>query len=234
MNNDTYLIRVIFSFVILFMTSMGHAHNFQIKDGSDLYDAKIEVICSEDECSGLGKITLYQKNSQKIIQQFKSNDLNFYLNQKSQPTVNIIELYSEQSALIFDDFNFDGSEDIAIRNGNDGAYGGPTYDVYVFLKKKKKFIFSQELTDLTYANLGMFEVDQENKLIFTRSKSGCCYHQTAKYKVVPQKGLVMVGELIEDATSKVGQDRVKVIERNLKKGKWNVKHRYYPISEYYQ
>lgn len=234
MNYAMRFIFILLNLTILLITTNSHAQAFHIKDGSDLYDANIEVLCAEDQCSGTGRIILYQKNTQNIIQQFTSDDLNFEVTEKSKPTVNIIQRYNEQSALIFDDFNFDGSEDIAIRNGNNGGYGGPTYDVYVFLKHKKKFILSQELTDLTYENLGMFEIDDQKKRILTNSKSGCCYHQAAEYSVVPQKGLVLVKEVIEDARSEVGGERVRVTHRELINGQWNEIYRYYLIDEYYK
>ena len=64
--------------------------------------------------------------------QFQADDLSCYLDKKLKPTVNVVQLSGEYSSLIFVDFNFDGSEDLAIRNGNEGAYSGPTYDVYVY------------------------------------------------------------------------------------------------------
>lgn len=80
----------------------------------------------------------------------------------------------------------------------------------------------------------MFEVDSIKKRIITRSKDGCCYHETAQYQVVPKKGLVLVEELIEDATSAVGGERVKVTERKLIQGEWKERNQYYPIDEYYK
>ena len=211
-----------------------YAQIFEIQQGSDLYTAIIEVECEEDTCSGLGKVKLYSKENKKLIQNFESEDLYFYLNENQQPSVNVIQLYNEQSPLIFDDFNFDGSIDLAIRNGNMGSYRGPTYDVYVYHKNKKKFVLSEELSDLTYLNLGMFYTNHEQKRIITFNKSGCCFHVTEEYQVVPKKGLVLVKELIEDATPTVGRDRVEVTERHLINGKWQETINYYPIDEYYE
>ena len=104
------------------------------------------------------------------MQKFVSDDLDFDLSDDLKPSANIIELYGEQSPLIFDDFNFDGTEDIAIRNGNEGPYGGPTYDVYVYNKTRKHFVFSSDLSALTHENLGMFHVDHDNKRIHTLVK----------------------------------------------------------------
>ena len=65
-------------------------------------------------------------------------------------------------------FNFKGSEDLAIRNGYEGPYDGPSYDVYVFHKTKNKFVSSEDLSALTYENLGMFDVNSKRKRMITR------------------------------------------------------------------
>lgn len=208
------------------------AQFFEIKNASELYDVAIDVTCELNECGGEAKIDLFQKGKMKKFQSFSSTDLTTYLGKDFKPSVNVVQLYDEQSPLIFDDFNFDGSEDIAIRNGNYGAYGGPTYDVYVFHRTRNKFVLSEELSALTHENLGMFEVDQEQKRISTFNKSGCCYHIRSEYMVVPQKGLRLVKEFIEDATAAAGE-KVKVTERTLSKGRWMENTKYYPIAQYY-
>ncbi|MFN3021324.1 XAC2610-related protein [Chryseobacterium sp. TY3] len=76
--------------------------------------------------------------------------------------------------LVLGQFNFDGSEDVAVRNGNAGSYGGPIYSVYVYNLTKMRFVFSQELADLTFETLGMFDTDNDRKPIITYAKSGCC------------------------------------------------------------
>jgi hypothetical protein len=208
-------------------------HIFSIKNGSKNYDALISIdTCDAEECLGFGTIKLLDKKSKKVVQTLTSENLSFYLDKNSQPTVNIVQLYNEQSPLIFDDFNFDGSEDLAIRNGNESGYGGPSYDVYVYNITKKKLVLSGELTKLATENLGMFGVDHKRKRLVTFSKSGCCWHQTVEYAVVPKKGLVMVYELIEDAT--VGNDEVLVTEKELVSKKWVVKKKKYKTEDYYK
>ncbi|WP_300672620.1 hypothetical protein [Soonwooa sp.] len=207
-------------------------YNFNLKNASNDFDAKISVQnCEGDTCSGEGTIKLIDKKTKKIFQTLTSEDLYFYLNKNQKPSVNVIEMYGEQSPLIFGDFNFDGSEDVAVRNGNQGSYGGPSYDVYVYNSTKKQYVLSEELTDLTYENLGMFETDSSKKRITTYAKSGCCWHIKTEYEVVPKKGLVKVSEFEEDAT---GGENVKVITRNLVKGKWQTKTKTYKIKDYYK
>jgi len=206
--------------------------NFVITDGSDRFDAQISVLqCEGDTCSGEGVIKLIDKKSKQVFQTLKSEDLYFYLNKDQKPSVNVIQLYNEQSPLIFDDFNFDGSEDLAIRNGNQSGYGGPSYDIYVFNSTKKQFVPSSELTALAYENLGMFQTDHKRKRIITFAKSGCCWHITTEYAVIPKKGLQKVYEMEEDAQ---GGEFVKVTTRNLINNKWVSTAKKYKIDDYYK
>lgn len=218
----------------MFMLSQNTlAQIFEIKKASKLYDVVIDVSCEGNKCDGQAQIDVYKKGQTKKFQHFSSADLTTYLVENFKPSVNVVQLYGEQSPLIFDDFNFDGQQDIAIRNGNEGAYGGPSYDIYVFNRTRNKFVFSDELSKLTHENLGMFKLDTDKKRILTFNKSGCCYHIRSEYVVVPQKGLRLVKEFIEDATVAAG-DKVKVTERTLDKGRWVEHTKYYPIKQYYK
>jgi hypothetical protein len=207
-------------------------HIFELNKASKNYNVKIDIqTCEDNECSGKANIELSDRKTSKKFQTLTSEDLNFYLNEDQKPTANIIQLYNEQSPLIFDDFNFDGTEDIAIRNGNESGYGGPSYDVYVFNITKKQFVPSEELTTLAHENLGMFNTDSERKRLITYSKSGCCWHLTTEYTVLPQRGLFKVYELEEDAT---GGETVKVTKKEFIDDKWTTNIKTYPISEYYK
>ncbi|TDL99535.1 MAG: hypothetical protein C4K58_06465 [Flavobacteriaceae bacterium] len=205
---------------------------FEIKDGSKLYNAKITMeYCDDTGCSGEGLVQITKKEG-KFSQTLVSEDLWFYLDEKQKPSVNIIQLYDEQSPLIFEDFNFDGYQDLAVRNGNHSSYGGPSYDVYVFNITRGKFVISDELTTLATENLGMFQTDSKRKRLITFNKSGCCWHVTTEYAVIPKKGLQKVYELEEDATNSDGET-VSVTTRILKNGKWVEKTKKYKLSEFY-
>ncbi len=223
----------IWAFCFLFLSPKLHAQIFQIKDGSKNYDAEIEISCEKIDCDGKAEITLFKKGSKQVFQKFHSDEMTMYLDEKFQPSVNVVQLYGEQSPLIFEDFNFDGTEDLAIRNGNYGSYGGPVYDIYVFNQTRHKLVYSKALSVLTQENLGMFDIDPKRKRIITFNKSGCCYHIRSEYQVVPNKGLLLVSDFEEDASSPQGE-KVKVTERNLIHGKWKVKTKYYPIDQYYK
>ncbi|UOQ70749.1 XAC2610-related protein [Hymenobacter cellulosilyticus] len=208
---------------------------FQLNTGSNLYSAELTVAaCADGQCQGRGTVRLFSKQTKQLVQTFTSEDLNFFLDNDShtQPTVNVVELYGEQSPLIFADFNFDGTQDLAIRNGNRSSYGGPSYDVYVYASRPRKFVPSAELTALATDNLGMFQLDTKRKRIITFEKSGCCWHLTTEYAVVPGQGLVETKTVEEDATGE--GEQVVVTTKQKVQGRWQTSVRRFPIKEYYK
>ncbi|WAW09156.1 hypothetical protein NB640_07650 [Oxalobacter vibrioformis] len=217
-------------FAFLFSSAVAQTR-FTLPGVSENYLAEISVICKKDECGGPGEIKLFSKKTGKLFQTFHSDDLFFFPSADGQPSVSVVELYGEQSVLIFDDFNFDGHEDIAIRNGNESGYGGPSYDVYVYNITRKKFMPSEELTALAHDNLGMFHVDHQRKRLVTFSKSGCCWHLATEYEVVPGKGLLKVYEFEEAMTA--SGDMIEVTARTLVNGQWVIESKRVPTAAYY-
>ena len=224
--------KLIYFFLLSSTLSFGQ-NVFEIKNGSKIYNAKINVSCEGENCSGKGIVTLTKKVDTKFTQTLISNDLYFDLNDSLKPSVNVIQLYNEQSPLIFEDFNFDGNEDLAIRNGNNSGYGGPSYDVYVFNITKNKFVISNELTSLANENLGMFQTDRKRKRLITFAKSGCCWHISTEYEIIPNKGLHKVYELEEDATNTDGE-YVIVTTRKWINSKLVKSVKKYKLKDYYK
>lgn len=216
-------------------TLVAAQYKVELKNISPTYDAKISVEnCSEDECRGKADIELINKSTSRT-QTFTSPNLNFYLKNQPMPTKDKASLITFdaplESPLIIDDFNFDGTEDLAIRNGSLGNYGAPSYDVYVYNSTQKKFVPSEELTDLASNYLGIFEVDPERRRLIVYAKSGAALHFTAEYTVIPHRGLVKVYEEEEDAS---GGERVKVTKKEFIDDKWITTIKNYPIEEYYK
>jgi hypothetical protein len=208
------------------------ATTFTIPALSPQYAARISVAtCDKETCSGPAKVTLYRRGDNSVVQAFDTEDMQIML-EKSKPVVNDSRLYEDQSALIVGDFNFDGSEDLAIRNGNNSGYGGPSYDVYVYNVTRKKFVSAADLTDLASSKLGMFQVDKARKRLITFEKDGCCWHMNTEYAVVPGKGLLSVHTVEEDARTK--EDFVIVTTSDLVEGKWKRQKKTYKIKDYYK
>ena len=109
-------------------------------------------------------------------------------------------LYDDEYSVVFDDFNFDGLEDLAVCNGRNSGYGGPSYTVFLFGRRAARFVESRPLSRLNEGvYLGLFFPDPKAKTLAAFSKSGCCYHETEVYKVVNDRP-VLVEKVIEDAT----------------------------------
>ncbi|NNE66787.1 MAG: hypothetical protein HKN33_09490 [Pyrinomonadaceae bacterium] len=174
---------------------------FIIRNGSDKFDIKIDVEeCDGEYCEGAGLVQILRKGESLPFQTISMPSITLEIGKDSKPSVNLIELYGENnSGIVFDDFDFDGNIDLAIRNGNNGAYGGPSYDVYLFSASVYRFVKNAALTTLGSENLGLFRVDKNKRELITFTKSGCCWHQTTHYRVEygrPYKVLVVT----EDAT----------------------------------
>ncbi|HCR49803.1 MAG TPA: hypothetical protein DIW24_09245 [Bacteroidetes bacterium] len=208
-----------------------HSHQFVIKNAAPQYEARFSVAnCEGDTCTGLATIGLYDKSG-RHIQTFFSDDLYMTLDENQKPSVNVVQLYNEQSALVFDDFNFDGQTDLAIRNGNMSGYGGPSYDVYLYHPAKNRFEFHIPLSLMVMENLGLFRTDVKRKVLVTFTKSGCCWHQTSE-NAWRNGQIVLIKKITEDATG--ANDRVLVTTEVLTGTKWKKSVKTYKIADYYK
>lgn len=225
---------ILFTTVFLFASTATFGQKtFLLKNASKNFDVKISIAsCEEEVCEGEAVFYLFKKNQQKPFQTIKMANSYLELDENQKPTANLIELYGmNNSGIIFDDYNFDGFEDIAVRNGNDGAYNGPSYDVFLFSKARNKFVENAALTELASNNLAMFTVNKKTKTIETFTKSGCCWHQTTRYKFInnrPKKVYVFT----EDAMGG-GENMQLVTETPLPNGKWKKTVKTVKTDEYY-
>ena len=202
---------------------------FELKNASNYFDIKITVgDCDESYCNGAASFSFYKKGGTKPYQVIKLPDTLIQLDESGNAQANVSLLYDNQSAVNIGDFNFDGMEDVAICDGANGSYGGPSYQVYLSSKAAGKFVLSRAFSELG-THLGMFEVNKTTKRLRIFDKSGCCWHVTEEYAVVgnqPRKVFVEEHDAtIEDET------KVKVTTKTLVGGKWQTKVRYVKRAE---
>lgn len=210
--------------------SLKAQYKFLANNCSNQYNVKVFVAnCEGRTCNGKATLILYDKITGKEIETFHSLDLDFNLTDTQDAKLGWIALGKYQSPLVFGDFNFDGLEDMAIRNGSKGIYSSPSFDVYLSLANQK-FTLNAELTKLASENLGMFDVDRKQKELIIHLKSGCCYQQSINYKNDSKNTLTEVCSVIED--SSIGDD-VTVITRKLVNGKMTKKVEKFKIKDYY-
>lgn len=94
-------------------------------------------------------------------------------------------LLGPQSLLYFDDFNFDGHQDLAIRNGNhpDAIYT-PTFDVYLQDPRKTQWMLNPALTTLAKEDSkGMFSVSPLDGVLLSQTDRDCCWSRATHWKM---------------------------------------------------
>jgi len=222
MTNSSIFYRSLSAFLMLGPLCFGQ-YRFIVEDASEKYNAQITVEeCQNNNCKNKAAITLFSKSGVKL-QTLSSEDfvMNFEkeLKLSSPGTVKLSHGMLYDDAVVFGDFNFDGTEDIAIRNGSGGNYGSASFDVYVFNSTKKQFVPSTELTDIASNYQGMFDVDPKRKRLTTYARSGASLLYTYQYQVIPNKGIDMVYEKIRD----MSEDPAKIIIKEKINNKWVVK-----------
>ncbi|MNK81792.1 hypothetical protein D3C87_1015470 [compost metagenome] len=212
---------------------IGHYAKAQFKftanNSSNNFKAKIFVEnCTTGHCNGKATIILYDKITDQEMQTFTSKDLDFGLTEMQNAQLGWLDLGKYQTPLIFGDFNFDGTEDLAIRNGNNGAYASPSYDIYLSINNK--FVPNAALTKLASENLGLFDVDKKNKQLAIHLKNGCCFDKTINYKFDVKKELYEDSSVIEDSSI---ADNVTVITQKLVDGKIKKTVQKFKFKDYY-
>jgi len=198
--------------------------DIRIRDASREYDLAVQVKdCGGDDekCSGPGSVSIYRKGAKAPFQILSLSAIEIYQDRLAYDP----ELTGKArkpddagySSFIFGDFNFDGMKDLAICTGKNGGYGSQSYTVYLFNSRVNKFVENKRLSKLTEdIYIGFFSVEAKKKLLVAFWKSGCCFHQTEKYRVVANRP-VLVEEIIEDGT---GGEFMVTTSRKLVNGKW--------------
>lgn len=159
------LLTTFFSCVLLaignFYVSIAQ-ETFKIQNVSNEYDVVVQVETTytkgskidSEASNGPAKIYLLHKGKESRFQVINISHVEIYRDAIAyNPKINAKPrgIYAEEYSIVFEDFNFDGSEDLAVCNGRSGGYGGPSYNIYLFNKKLNKFIYNKALSHLTIA-----------------------------------------------------------------------------------
>jgi hypothetical protein len=219
--------------VLLIVPSLyAQQRSFDVTDASKYFDIKISASkCDADSCTGKTVYSFHKKGSAKPYQVISMTDTYIDISEGA-PVVNETLLYDKQSVLNIDDFNFDGMEDVAISDGQQGSYGMPSFNVYLSSKAAGKFVYNEAFSELSH-HLGMFTVDKKAKALETFDKSGCCYHITERYKVVNNRP-VKVYSFEEDA-AQAGkyEDKIVLTTKTRVGGRWKITVKVEDRDKYY-
>lgn len=213
----------IFVLLLIIPTSVFAQHTFDLKDASKYFDIRVTVAeCDDSYCRGKAKFEFFKKSGGAPYQVIDHDDTLIQL-EDGKPLANVSLMYDKQSVVNIGDFNFDGMDDVAICDGDNGSYRSPSYRVYLSSRAAKKFVYNAAFTDLG-KHLGMFEVDKTKKRLTIFDKSGCCWHVREEYSVVRNRPVkVFVEE--EDATIP-DETKVKITTKALVNGKWKTSVKY--------
>lgn len=195
---------------------------FDDKDASANYNFKLAVMEMAQDASGTCRVQVdvYPKGEPGTVLQQLNVEMLLQLDGEKPVSYN--------NNIICMDINFDGNEDLAVYSGNLSAYGGPSYNFYLYNPDKRCFERSEVLEELQMGGLGMFEVDSAREVIIVYSKSGCCIHAREEFRVVnnvpepvyfKEEALSMSGEFLEYQ------------ERRLINGKWEERFWSEPVPD---
>lgn len=166
--------------LLLGAVSLTAQTTFVVDDFSDQYFARV-FISDPSEVFSKGWIAIFDKKAKRQLLKINSEELTFDLHDGALKS-NVKELpYGEQSLIMYEDYNFDGKKDLAVMDGQNSCYHGPSFQI--FLATKLGFIRSPSFTRLAQEYCGMFQVVPETKTIHTMTKSGCCWHQFSEFAV---------------------------------------------------
>ena len=210
-------------FILLFSTSAFAQKTFDIKDASKYFDIKVKVeTCDGTTCTGKGTYSFYKKGGTTPYQVISLPETSVHLDDEGV-VVNGVLPYGKQSAVVIEDYNFDGMEDVSLSTGDNGGYGSTSYNIYLSSRAAGKFVYNAAFTK-ALISLGNIEIDKTKKTFSTFNKSGCCWHITERYDVVAGKPR-KIYEKVEDATIP-DETKVKVTTKTLVNGKWKTKVTY--------
>jgi uncharacterized protein YecT (DUF1311 family) len=198
--------------------------HFDIKNASKTHDFVIRMMKPCDppgadggSCEGPGIVEISAKGAAQPAETIVMENIFVSLTKQAKPLTNSAALYDYQGVINTGDFNFDGVEDFAIQNGNEGSYGGPSYDVYLG-SAGGTHAYNGPLSDLIQQSLGFFTVDAKAKTLATFSKDGCCHHEFTVYGVAYDKP-EPVSRTVEDADS---ETTGKTTEERMVNGSWKI------------
>ncbi|MCB2408144.1 XAC2610-related protein [Hymenobacter lucidus] len=153
---------------------------YRVDDFSKAYFGKI-YLADTAEVFSPGWVAIYDKKTRKQVLKVTSDELALFTH-NGKAESNVLELpYGEQSLIISNDFNFDGRLDLALQDGQNSCYHGPSFQVY--LGTATGFVPSPAFTALAQEYCGMFSTDAKAKRLSVMTKSGCCWHEWSEFIV---------------------------------------------------
>jgi hypothetical protein len=218
---DILLRMKLFLIILVFSVCTINAQEpFRLNDASKQFDVELKIEnCPPNTFELCGPLTVrfFSKNRRRSFQTLRLLKTEVW---DRVPKANVTRLYDEQSAINVGDFNFDGKDDIAICDGDDGGYHMPSYRVYLYSRSRKRFEYSRAFTRMNDGGLGMFRTERAKKRHFVFTKSSCCWHQTRGYDVF--RGRPRKVYQLTEALRPGSPDIFEITTEKLIRGKWRM------------
>lgn len=135
------------------------------------------------ECKQPAKLEVLEKGTTNVLQTIQLDEVRAAIDEHAEAAVGQIAGYgSIFRTYAVDDYNFDGEPDLAVVRNDWGLYRGAMYTIFLWDKKKQRFVLNKPLTKLTETDI--LDFDPKEKLIGTTWKDGCCQHIYRYFRMV--------------------------------------------------
>ena len=183
-----------------------HNRHISIPNVSPRYSISVDIETAEsgsdDPISGLAAVTITSRSTGREIQTIKLPSLTLFKGSYALgvgPHDQSPSPYGDTFSFVFQDFDFDGHQDLAICKDTSGGYGSPAYDVFRWNVARKKFVKDAFLSKLSSERLGLIVTDPTHRELISFEKDGAAWHKASTYRWIKRK-LTLVKEEIDDAT----------------------------------
>jgi ketosteroid isomerase-like protein len=190
---------VTYSSITACLLVLGFAHptvaaerQFKLERASTRFDVQLTVAdCGPQRCRGGMTVALFAKGTARKAQTLAVKEVDFFL-EKDLPPANVSAGHEGHGVLVFDDFDLDGDEDLAVQKKGAGTLG-VAFDIYLFDPTTRQLRKSAAFTRLAATGtLGLFKVDRKRLRLSTQTQDGCCWSQTRQYAVVGGEPVLQV------------------------------------------
>lgn len=201
--------------------SQSSENRFEITNASKTYNFVVSVKAAadsvDDAVEGPGSVRVIEKRTGHEVERLSFENIFLSLDEHRKPLANANPLYDYQGVINVGDFNFDGHEDFAVQTGNEGPYGAPSYQFFLFDPKSKRQEPAPAFDKLVQEeSLGFPNFVSRKHEIRALTKSGCCRHWLTTYAVQNNRPVpVAQEEWIDQTPGK--EERIK---RIWSKGAW--------------
>lgn len=208
--------------VMIASSSVFSQQTFDIKNASKFFNIQVKVAqCDDLSCSGKVRFALFSKGAVKPFQIIFLKETQISLDDNGKPEIAFVKdkKNGKWSSVYFEDFNFDGLEDLAVADGDNGGYSSTSYRIYIFNRNRKRFVFNSSFTRLAQGPyIGIPETNKKDRTLYAFWKSGCCMHYSDTYLVSRPNPKLIEG--ISEYDNLKGDGYIEIETRKLIHGKW--------------